>query len=94
MMTRSAYFPRDKDPYSFDKPRADAALRVAAISDSGIVILSNTHAKCITVGYKVQIYYKFTDFSLTNVIYIACNYIGKLSKHAKFLFFSQRSFID
>ena len=50
MMTISPHFPTSSDPYSSERPRAAAALMVAAERASGIVMWRLTHARCITSG--------------------------------------------
>lgn len=50
MMRRSPLLPGSMDPYLSDKPRAAAALIVAAARASGILMWRLTQARCITVG--------------------------------------------
>ena len=52
MMRRSPLLPGSMDPYLSDKPRAAAALIVAAARASGILMWRLTQARCITVGLR------------------------------------------
>ena len=52
MLRRSPFLPGSMEPYLSDKPRAAAALIVAAARASGILMWRLTQARCITMGLR------------------------------------------